>query len=224
MQAIGVDLSKNHFGFCHVNKNGKITLRYVYFKEYLQKERKTQLGQYFQIKERVLETEKYCFEKIKVGYDNDKYNQIESDALKSQIALRLLEEYLINIDGPKFVVLEDYIMSGTKIVQLVHIGESFKYQFTNKEKWKSVVLFVCSLQTWQASLCGHIKTPKGIKQTPYEKIAIALKDDPTYQFIQSLQESNEVNKDLIDSFGLANMYKHYNEVFLAKYAHRIYVF
>jgi len=228
MQAIGVDLSKNHFGFCHIDKEGKTTLRYVYFKEYLQKERKENLKnprQYFKTIEREVKENEFTFEKIKFSYDNKNYNQIQSDALKSKLNLNLLEEYLLSIDGPKFVVLEDYVMQGGKIVQLVHVGESFKYQFTDKEKWKSVILFLCPVQTWRSSMCGHIHSAPGCKQTPYEKIDIALRDnDKTYQFIKTLNETDDVVKDLIDCYGLARMHKHYNEIFLAQYSNRIFIF
>jgi len=224
MQVFGIDLSKNHFGFCHISETGKTTLRYVYFKEYLQKEQKQNLGRYAKVQERVIDNDKFLFEKIRFSYDNKNYNQIQMDALKSQLNLSLLEDYIAIVDGPKFVVLEDYVMQGERIVQLVHVGESFKYQFANKEKWKSVILYLCPSVSWKAATWSKLKLPPGHKLDAYEKIDMALKDDETYQYIKSLQEREDVTKDLIDSYGLARMHRYYSEVFLATNSKRIFVF
>ena len=143
MDAIGVDLSKNHYGICHVEKNGKINFIYSYFKPFLKRDQKTHQNEtIIKVIETEVENSEFSFKKILYKYNDILYNQIECDALKSRTNIKSLIDFIESVtSNGKMIILEDYVMDGTKIVQLVHVTESFKYKITSIKCNSSMILF-----------------------------------------------------------------------------------
>ena len=221
VDVLGVDLSKNHYGICHIDKDDNIHFIYSYFKPFLKKDYKTRNTQWYSVIERSETIGKFSFEKIRFNYDDKNYNEIKCDALKSELNVKSLTAYLENIKNEtKLIVLEDYVMSGQKIVQLVHVTESFKYHLKNKQ---GLILFICPVSTWRKYMWSQIELKT---DDPYEKInkALELYHKEVRDFIHNLGEPWDVVKEMIDSYGLANIKNHYGELFLKTYTNRIYIF
>lgn len=224
IESVGVDLSKNHYGLCHIETNGKINFIYSYFKPYLKKLDKDRQEQFYQVIEREENNEHFSFKKIRYSYDDKKYNVIECDSLKSRINIKALTEYLENnVSHSKMVILEDYVSSGTKVMQLVHTAESFKYYLVNNGNKSGLILFICPVVTWRKFLWADIDLKT---DDAYVKINLALEKfhKDVHTFMYSLGEPWDVTKEMIDSYSLANMKRHYGEMFKKQYNNRIYIF
>jgi hypothetical protein len=222
MHSIGVDLSKNHFGLCRINEDDSVDFMYLYYKDYLKRERNKTECHYKTIEENIKDGD-ITFKKIRISYDSNRLNTIECDALKSKISLKEIKSFIEEKTGSRLIVLEDYVMSGSKVVQLVHVGESFKYQLSERIYDGSHILFLCPVQTWRKYITENVKLKV---KDPYVKIkkSLELYHKKIYNFIDKHDISNDVKKEIIDSYCLANIKNHYDNLFLKTYHKRIFIF
>jgi hypothetical protein len=222
MHSIGVDLSKNHFGLCRIGEDGKIDFVYLYYKDYLKRDQSLSESWYKTI-EMDVKDDNFTFKKIRISYNSKKENQIWCDSLKSKISLKEIRSFLDEKKGSKLIVLEDYVMNGTKVVQLVHVGESFKYQLSERICDDPHILFICPVQTWRKFIFKGVELKT---KDPYEKInkSLEIYHKTVYNYIHEFDLSNDIKKEMIDSYCLANIKRYYNNVFMKQYEKRIFIF
>jgi len=223
LHSIGVDLSKNHFGLCHLDINGKTNFVYCWFKPYLKRDKATTFHTFELTKE--VETKDFKYREMIFKYDDKTHNQILVDGMKSKLFTQVLKDFISDIEGPKFVSLEDYVTSGQKVIQLVHISESFKYFLAELGTEKEIILFLCPNVTWKKYLCPGLKVRSDDKKKPYKMIDACLTSihQETKKFLDSLEVKQDIYKDLVDAYGLAYVYKSYDQLFIEKYKKRLFI-
>lgn len=220
----GLDLSKNHFGLTllnNIDKDNQLENLYSY------------VSISNMTKKQVKETNDapYCVSTTAMGgmygpdktanyaiYDiriNPRLNRIEMDAVKS-IAINKLILYIFRLwtdlqpDDELFVSLEDYIVMNNGIVSLVHTTEDFKYRFLSSDYDymypKNRTLFLCCNSTWK-KLLGKEASAKPTGKDRYENIKNYIKNNEPecYDILTSAlkDKSEDVRKDIIDSWALA---------------------
>lgn len=223
MDILGLDLSKNHYGLCHIEQSGKINFQYVWFKPYLKRDKATTT--YTLVEERFVDQPKHSYRQLCYKYDDQKFNTIYVDAFKSDLFIESLKAYLNILSGSRFISLEDYVM-GDRIIQLVHVTESLKYHIAKTYSKKETTLFLCPNVTWKKFFSHGVSLKSPDPKKPYLKIDEVMKQfyPSEKTFIDSLIVSWDIYKDLIDSFGLANAAKADSLVFRSQYQKRIFTF
>lgn len=221
--SFGVDLSKNHFGLCTIKPNGKIEFVYFFFKPFFVKDYKNHPDdQAFIENLNKIKKENFTFLKYCCKYNNKNFSQIRCDSLKSSIAVEFLFRKIRKFKSDMIVILEDYVYGGTKIVQLVHVSESFKYLMVDDNIDHKMTLALISVGTWRKYMWADVKGIKG--EETYDRIIRAMKifHKDAINFIESLNESKDVVKELIDSYALAIMKNHWTKPFEKNYQKNIY--
>jgi len=223
MNVLGVDLSKNHYGLCTIFDDGKIEFNYSYFKPFLVRDKPTAF--HVRSVDRLVIDGNYKYEEVCHKYDDKTNNSMLVDAYKSDIFIDSLKKHLSQIYGPVFISLEDYV-AGDKIIQLVHVTESFKYLVAKKYVDKTATIMLCPNVTWKKYLGRGMPLKSDDKKDPYKEIkrCMALQYKEVNRFIESLNVKQDIFKDLIDSFGLANVYASYSPIFEVTYKKRLFTF
>lgn len=215
----GLDLSKNHFGLTIINTAEEEFNVYSYTS--IANMTKKQVKEYddrpFEIiiPDAFSNHPNYIRTEIRV---NPRLNKLEMDAVKSK-AINLAIIWLFKMWGKMdleedelFLSLEDYIVMNNGIVSLVHTTEDFKYRFfsdsSNDIYPMNRTLFLCCNSTWK-KLMGKEASSKPTGKDRYENIKNCIKHNyPTFQEcldkLDEIKASEDIKKDVIDSWGLAN--------------------
>lgn len=222
---VGLDLSKNHYGLT-LFKEDKVFLYYVYIKPFTKTELKklgNSITDSISVDEDITK-DNLSFKKIKINV-NPEINQIGLDALKSKninsTIQTILKEHSHSNEDKIYVSLEDYIIINNGIVSLVHTTEQFKYDFLKEENRR---LFLCCNASWK-KLLGKEASKKPTGKDRYENLKnfIRTSHNDIHDFMVSLNQNDDVIKDLIDSWGLAMAWRHKdNPIFKVSYSKRIF--
>lgn len=214
----GLDLSKNHYGLTILHSDSEEKNFYCYTS--ISNMTKKQVKEFNDEPYKTLVTSiysspNYIETEIRV---NPRLNKLEMDAIKS----KAINESIIclfkkwgNMDlanDELFLSLEDYIVMNNGIVSLVHTTEDFKYRFLSDTSDyiypENRTIFLCCNSTWK-KLMGKEASTKPTGKDRYENIKNCIKHSyPNTQkcidYLYNTHVKEDVIKDVIDSFGLAN--------------------
>ena len=215
----GLDLSKNHFGLTILNSDEPEFNVYCYTS--IANMTKKQVKEYNDKPYEMIVTDVYSkhpnYIRIEIRV-NPNLNKLEMDSVKS----KAINETIIwlfkmwgNIELEEdelFLSLEDYIVMNNGIVSLVHTTEEFKYRFLSDD-YNNIyplnrTIFLCCNSTWK-KLLGKEASAKPTGKDRYENIKSCIKHNyPNIQEcldkLDEIKASEDIKKDIIDSFGLAN--------------------